>query len=253
MPPPILPSAPITRVGLFATCMADFAAPGPALAALEVLRAIGAQQGFEVVVPPAQGCCGQPAFNSGYPNSAAPVLAHTVAAFDGCDAVVTIAGSCASMVAHHGPGLVASASGLSDRLWEFTQFVVEFGADLPLRLDATVTWHDGCHMTRVLGERTTPRELLGRIEGLRVVEMVDADGCCGFGGTFAVKFPDLSAAMADVKLEHAMATEVDLLVSADPGCLLQLATRAARVGVPVRTLHVAELVRDALAPVGAIA
>ena len=234
------------RVGLWPTCMADLTSAGPALAALDVLRAMG----FDPVVPPDAGCCGQPAFNTGQPRAAAPVLGHTVEAFEGCDAIVTVAGSCAAMVAHNGPALVPAASGFARRMWEFTQFVAAFGADLPLHLDATVTYHDGCHMTRVLGERTTPRRLLSRIGGLRVVEMVDPDGCCGFGGTFAVKFPELSAAMADVKLDHAAATDVDWIVSADPGCLVHLSGRAGATGRTLRTGHIAEIVRDALVQAG---
>jgi len=237
------------RVGFWPTCMGDLAAAGPALAALEVVRAMG----FDPVVPADAGCCGQPAFNSGQPRAAAPVLRHTVDAFAGCDAIVTVAGSCAAMVSHNGPGLVPAASGFADRLWEFTQFVAAFGRDLPLRLDTTVTYHDGCHMTRVLGEHRTPREVLSRIEGLRLVEMVDADGCCGFGGTFAVKFPELSAAMADVKLEHAAITDVEWIVSADPGCLLHISGRADATGRPLRTRHIAEIVRDALVPAGVTA
>jgi L-lactate dehydrogenase complex protein LldE len=233
-----------TRVGFWPTCMSDLAAPGPALAALEVLRAMG----FDPVVPANAGCCGQPAFNTGRPRAAAPVLRHTIDAFEGCDAVVTVAGSCAAMVAHNGPALVPAASGFAGRLWEFSQFVAAFGADLRLRLDATVTYHEGCHMTRVLGEHRSPRELLARIERLRLVEMVDADGCCGFGGTFAVKFPGLSAAMADVKLDHAAATAVDWIVSADPGCLMHLGGRAGATGRALRTRHIAEIVRDALVP-----
>ena len=233
-----------TRVGFWPTCMGDLAATGPALAALEVLRAMG----FDPIVPPDAGCCGQPAFNSGRPVAAAPVLRHTVGAFEGCDAVVTIAGSCAAMVSHNGPALVPTASGFAHRMWEFTQFVAAFGRHLPLRLDTTVTYHEGCHMSRVLGEHGSPREVLSRIEGLRLVEMVDPDGCCGFGGTFSVKFPDLSAAMADVKLDHAAAAHVEWIVSADPGCLMHLEGRADATHRSLRTRHIAEIVRDALVP-----
>lgn len=233
------------RVALFTTCLADFAAPGPLAATIAVLEAIG----VEVVVPRDQTCCGQPALNSGFPAQAGRVLAQTLDSLDGAEAVVTLAGSCAAMIVHHSTRLLgaeaASRSGVRN-LWEFTQFVAAFGEDLDLELDATVTYHDGCHMTRLLGERTAPRTVLGRIRGLRLVEMPDSDTCCGFGGTFSAKFPELSVAMADVKLDNAAAARAEYVVSADPGCLMQLQTRADAAGRPIRTRHIAEIVRDAM-------
>lgn len=233
------------RVALFATCIGDFATPGPVTATVEVLRAMG----FSVDIPAAQTCCGQPALNSGFPREAARVQAHLLDSLDGADAVVTPAGSCAAMIAHHSPRLLgptaAGRAGVA-HLWEFTQFVEAFGQDLDLALDATVTYHDGCHMTRFLGERSTPRALLSRIRGLQLVEMRDSTTCCGFGGTFAAKLPELSVAMGDVKLANAQDTRAHYLVSADPGCLLHLQTRADATGRAVTTRHIAELVRDAL-------
>jgi L-lactate dehydrogenase complex protein LldE len=229
--------------------MGDFAAPGPALAAVDVLRRLG----FDVDLPTDQTCCGQPAFNSGYPDAAREVVRASLRAFAGYDAVVTTAGSCAAMLVAHVPELVGPhepAVHVVDRVWELTQFLVAFGPDAGLRLDATVTYHDSCHMTRILGERSTPRTLLGRIDGLRVLEMRGSDTCCGFGGTFCAKFPDLSVAMADVKLDQARATGADYLVSADPGCLMHLQARSLARGLDVRTRHIAELVRDAM-PAGA--
>lgn len=239
------PAACPRRVTLFTTCLADFAAQGPLAAAIEVLEAMGA----EVIVPRDQTCCGQPALNSGFPGQAGRVLGQTLSSLDGAEAVVTLAGSCAAMIAHHAEPLLGPAA--ADRagvrnLWEFTQFVAAFGDHLDLELDATLTYHDGCHMTRLLGERTTPRQVLGRIRGLRLVEMGDSETCCGFGGTFSAKFPELSVAMADVKLDNAEAADVQYVVSADPGCLMQLQTRADATGRSLRTRHIAEIVRDAL-------
>jgi len=235
---------PPTRVAVFGTCMGDFAAPGPVLAAVEVLRGLG----FEVDLPRGQTCCGQPALNSGYPDAARSVLRESIGALAAYDAVVTIAGSCAAMLVVHARHLIGADdphAAVLDRVWELTQFLVEFGRPAPLRLDATVTYHDSCHMTRTLGERTAPREVLAGIEGMQLVEMRGSDTCCGFGGTFCAKFPDLSVAMADVKLDQARATGADYLVSADPGCLMHLQARALARGLDVRTRHVAELVRDA--------
>lgn len=233
------------RVTLFATCLADFAAAGVVSASIEVLEAMG----FRVDLPRDQTCCGQPALNSGFPKQAGRVMSQTLDSVDAAQAVVATAGSCAAMIAHNAVRLLgpdaASRSGVR-HLWEFTQFVEAFGQDLDLELDATVTYHDGCHMARFLGERTTPRSLLSRIRGLRLVEMADSDTCCGFGGTFSAKFPELSVAMSDVKLDHASGTGAQYVVSADPGCLMQLQARADATGRRVQTRHIAEIVRDAL-------
>ena len=238
------PRAP-RKVALFVSCVSDFAAPGPAKAAVEVLEAMG----VEVELPLAQTCCGQPALNSGYPDEARKLVRRWLRVFEPYDAVVTVSGSCAAMLHHHAARLVAAdprAPTPVARTYEFTQFVAAFGAGLNLRLDATVTYHDSCHMARSLGERTSPREVLGRVAGLRLVEMADSDTCCGFGGTFAAKFADVSVAMADTKLDNAEGSGVRDLVSADPGCLLHLQARAGATGRPTRTRHIAELLRDAL-------
>lgn len=233
------------RIALFTTCMADFATPGPALASIEVLEAMGCT----VEVPTGQTCCGQPAYNSGFTSKAVPVAEQTLDALAGYEAVVCPAGSCVAMLKHH----IGQATRLSperartlSRIYEFTQFVVAHGEGLELAYDATVTYHDSCHMTRTLGERSTPRTLLGRIRGVRLVEMLDSDSCCGFGGTFSVKFPDLSVAMADVKLDHEQDANVDLIVGSDPGCLLHQEARARATGRKLAFRHIAELTRDAL-------
>jgi len=233
------------RVALFATCLADFAAPGLISATVEVLEAMGVQ----VDLPSDQTCCGQPALNSGFPKEAGRVMRQTLDSLEGAEAVVTPAGSCAAMIAHNVVRLLGPDAGARSgvrQLWEFTQFVEAFGQDLDLELDATVTYHDGCHMTRFLGERSTPRALLSRIRGLRLVEMPDSDTCCGFGGTFSAKFPELSVAMSDVKLGNVASTGARYVVSADPGCLMQLQTRADATGRPLQTRHIAEIVRDAM-------
>lgn len=246
----------VDTVALFATCMTDFAAPGPAAAAVRVIEAMG----YSVEVPQGQSCCGQPALNSGYPEAAARLIGSWSRAFDGYAAVVSVAGSCAATMHHHGPALaVTSAAGAGaaaaldralPRLWEFSQFVAEFGGDIDLALDAEVTYHDSCHMTRMLGERHTPREVLARIRGVRLTEMTDSDTCCGFGGTFSVKFPEVSTAMADFKLDAAAESGARYVVSSDPGCLTHLAARALRrgrhSGPDMRFLHLAELVDLAL-------
>lgn len=231
------------KVALFSTCIADFAAPGPATAAKDVLTRLG----WDVEVPTRQSCCGQPALNSGFPDEAAKLVTSWLDTFSRYEHVVTIAGSCAAMLLHHGPELVAKRRHKPfPKLWEFSQFLVEHHPDIKLHFDARVTYHDSCHMTRMLGERTTPRQVLSKVDGLTLVEMADSDTCCGFGGTFSVKFPEVSTAMADMKLGTVQETAADYLVSSDPGCLTHLAARAKDQKKNVKTLHLAELVQMAL-------
>ncbi|MGH3326721.1 MAG: (Fe-S)-binding protein, partial [Streptomycetales bacterium] len=235
------------RVALFVSCVADLAAPGPARAAVEVLEALG----FGVDVPRGQTCCGQPALNSGYPEAARRLMRHWLDVFEPYDTVVSPSGSCPATIHHQYPRVLHGqdrerARALVDRTYELSQFVAAHGAGLPLALEATLTYHDSCHMLRSLGERDAPRTVLGRIAGLRVVEMPNAEVCCGFGGTFAAKFADLSVAMADRKLADARGTGAHYLVSADPGCLMHLSARARAAGLPVRPRHLAEVLRDAL-------
>jgi len=180
-----------TNVALFVTCVGDLVAPGAPRAAVEVLEAMGVR----VEVPRAQTCCGQPALNSGYPQEARILARRWLRTFAPYDAVVSVSGSCTATVQHAYLRLLEGTErqqvqDLAAKSWEFTQFVAEFGHDLTLRLDATVTYHDSCHMLRTLHERESPRKLLGRIEGLTLVEMSDSEVCCGFGGTFATKMPE---------------------------------------------------------------
>lgn len=238
---------PPRRVALFVSCVADLAVPGPARAAVEILEAMGCR----VDVPPGGTCCGQPALNSGYPDESRRLMRHWIETFEPYEAVVSPSGSCTATVHHHYPRVLEEpwagrARSVIERLFELTQFVTEYGTDLKLRLEATVTYHDSCHMLRSLGERRSPREMLERIDGVRLIEMPNSEQCCGFGGTFSAKFPEVSVALADQKLAEARATGARYLVSADPGCLLHLAARARAAGVPVRSRHVAELIRDAL-------
>ena len=235
------------RVALFLSCAADLAMPAAATATREILEALD----VEVVVPASQSCCGQVALNTGHTGPARQLARHWVETFAPYDAVVSPSGSCVATV-HHGVQRVAEepwaeqSRALADRTWELTQFLAAYGADLPLALRARVAWHDSCHMLRTLREKDAPRTVLGRVEGLELEEVPDAESCCGFGGTFATKFPELSCEMGDRKLRSAAAAGVDYLVSADPGCLLHLGGRSRKAGGGVPTIHVAELVRRAM-------
>lgn len=235
------------RVALFTSCAADLAAPAPALAAVRVLEATGAA----VDVPSTQTCCGQMALNSGYPGPAARLMRRWVRVFEDYDVVVGVSGSCTATVHHQFPRVLEGrwrrrAEEVVGRTWELTQFLAEHGASLELALSGDVTWHDSCHMLRSLGEKASPRDVLGRVRGLRLHEAVDNEVCCGFGGTFALKYPELSCAMADRKIDDVATTSATHVVSSDPTCLLHLAGRAERRDAPLRTLHVAELLAAAL-------
>ncbi|GAB3486924.1 (Fe-S)-binding protein [Nocardiopsis coralliicola] len=218
-----------------------------------------ARMGVRATAPAAQSCCGQPALNSGHPRPAAALARHWVRTFERYPAVVSVSGSCTATAVHHYPRLLTGgwrsrAAAVLERTWEFTRFVADYGAALPARAQpgpggepATACYHDSCHMLRTLGERAAPRTVLDRIGGLELREMEDPDICCGFGGTFAVKFPEVSTAMADRKLDQAARTGAGDLVSADAGCLLHLQARAARRGgTGQRHLHVAEVLAAAL-------
>lgn len=256
------PPAP-RRVAVFASCIADVAAPGPVRATVRVLEAMG----VDVTLPAGQTCCGQPALNSGFPDQARRLMRHWIEVFEPYDAVVSPSGSCTATVFHQYPRVLTGAWAgrarvLADRTYELSQFVAAFGADLPLRLEATVTYHDSCHMLRGLGESAAPREVLGRIAGLRLVEMAEHETCCGFGGTFAAKFPEVSVGLADQKLSAAADSGARYLVSADPGCLTHLTARIVDGAGPAGTTpretstrgavrgprirHIAELISDAL-------
>ena len=234
------------RVSLFVTCMVDQLMPQVGMAMAEVLERLG----YRVDFPEEQTCCGQPAFNSGYRDQARTVARHFLDTFEASEAVVVPSGSCASMVVHHYAELfakdaatLARAEALAARVWEFSAFLTEVAGveDVGARLQDVVTYHDGCHTLREMGIREAPRRLLAQVRGLELREMQPAEECCGFGGTFAVKFAELSGAIARTKLEAILRTGASTVVSADPSCLLQIQGALSRAGAPVRTLHLAEV------------
>jgi L-lactate dehydrogenase complex protein LldE len=211
------------RVQLFATCLGDLVLPDAVADAEALLRAAG----HEVLFPEHQICCGQPAFNAGHHRAAARVARTFVKAFARDVPVVTPSGSCAAMVAHHLPGLVGVEP---YEVYELSAFLA--GSQLPVsNAGRTVAYHDSCHMLRELGVSEQPRALL-EASGARVVPLRRADLCCGFGGTFSVRRPEVSVAMADDKLGDASGSGAEALVTADPGCLMHLQARSERTGGP---------------------
>jgi L-lactate dehydrogenase complex protein LldE len=234
------------RVALFITCLADQFFPQVGECAVEVLR----RQGAKVTFNPAQTCCGQPAFNTGFRNEAREVAARVLDLFDDADYVVAPSGSCASMVRVFYPELfehdlarLERAEKLRSRFFEFSEFLVkvlgveDVGASFPHR----VAYHDSCHLLRELGIEDEPRRLLRAVRGIALVDMEDYKLCCGFGGTFSVKFPEVSVALGLDKVQAAMQVGAEYLVANDGGCLMHLAGVIHRLHLPLKTLHLAEL------------
>lgn len=241
------PALDFVRIGLFVTCLVDLLRPRIGFAALSLLRAAG----VEAVVPPAQTCCGQPAYNSGDRAAARPLARKLLHEFAACDYVVVPSGSCAGMIRAHYPGLLADdpaahapARALAARTFELSQFLVNVlrHERWPGDFSGSLTYHDSCSALRELGIKTEPRQLLARLPGVRLVEMQEPETCCGFGGTFAVKFGDIATQMAERKCAHIAATGADAVVAADLGCLLHIEGRLRRRGDrATRVLHLAEV------------
>lgn len=235
------------KVGLFVTCLVDLMRPRIGFAAMKLLESAGC----EVVVPQSQTCCGQPAYNSG-DRAAALALARKVAReFDGCDYVVLPSGSCAGMIRTHyadlardDGALARDFARLAERTYELTDFLASvLKVDkLPGTFRGTITYHDSCAGLRELGVKAQPRALLHKLPGLVIREMDGAEECCGFGGTFSVKYGDVSAQIAERKCAHIQASGADAVVLGDLGCMLNIEGKLRRMGdEKTRVLHVAEV------------
>ncbi len=234
------------RVALFVTCLVDLHRPSIGFAAIRLLE----QAGCQVEVPRAQTCCGQPAYNSGDRATTRDLAAGILDAFGGYDYVVVPSGSCGGMLKHHlphlfddDPNLRARADALAARTFELVSFLTDVMAveRLPSRnVGGSVTYHDSCSGLRELGIKRQPRKLLEAI-GASIAEMADAEVCCGFGGTFCVKYPDISVRMVSDKTRDIVATGADTVLAGDLGCLLNIAGRLQRDGHRTHVRHVAEV------------
>ncbi len=233
------------RVGLFITCLVDLLRPSVGFAAVKLLE----DSGCEVVVP-RQTCCGQPAYNSGDRATARDIALSVIDAFAGCDHVVAPSGSCAGMLRRHYPALLGGepamarrADAFAAKCHELTSFLVDVRgvAQVAASFPKTVAYHDGCSGLRELGVRAQPRRLLASVEGLALIEMAESDTCCGFGGTFAVKYGEVSDAIAGKKCANVEATGASALLSGDLGCLMNMAGKLSRQGKAIETRHVAEV------------
>ena len=242
------------RVGLFVTCLVDLMRPSIGFAAIRLLEAGGA----DVVVPPTQTCCGQPAHNSGDRADAVALARKLVGEFEGCDYVVAPSGSCSGMIRTHYADLFAGDATMSSRVaalaartYELTDFLenVLALASPPGRFDGRVTYHDCCAGLREMGVKRQPRALLANVPGVELTEMADCETCCGFGGTFSIKFGDISARLADNKCRNVRATGADAVVLGDLGCMLNIEGRLRRSGDSrTRVLHIAEILAGAAPP-----
>lgn len=237
-------------VTLFIPCFVDKLYPNVGISVVKVLEHLG----HRVECPEAIACCGQPAFNSGYWDEARAVAGPVLEQLREAETVVIPSGSCGAMLKVFYPQLFAgrpqesAARSLSARVWEFSDFLVrELGVtDLGAHFPHRVTFHDGCHGLRELGLKRPPRELLSHVRGLELVEMDAAETCCGFGGTFAAKFPAISTAMGEVKCASALRTQAEFVVSNDSSCLMHIQGLATRQRQPIRTLHLAEVLASHL-------
>jgi L-lactate dehydrogenase complex protein LldE len=234
------------RVTLFVTCLVDQLFPKIGLSMAEVLERLG----YKLDFPEAQTCCGQPAFNSGQWDAARQVARHFLDVFRDAECVVCSSGSCAAMVAHHFEELFAGDAArlgevraLKPRIHEFSQFLLDVAGveDVGARYDGVVTFHDSCHGLRELGIKEGPRRLLAGVRGLELREMDIPEECCGFGGTFSVKFPEISGGMARTKIDSILRTGAGAVVGLDSSCLMQIEGGLRRAGSDVRTMHLAEV------------
>ena len=231
-------------VTLFIPCFVDALYPRAGISMVEILERLG----HTVVCPEEIACCGQPPFNSGYWDEARTIAAPVLEKLAGAEVIVIGSGSCGAMVKKFYPELFAKtpqaelAKEVAARTWEFSDFLVsQLGVtDLGAKFPHKVTYHDGCHGLRELGIKTSPRVLLGKVDGLQLVEMKD-EICCGFGGTFSAKFPMISTAMGEVKCAAAAETGAEYIVSADSSCLMHIQGLLSRQGKPTKTISLAEV------------
>jgi len=244
-------ATPRFQVALYVTCLVDLFRPSVAFDSIQLLE----QAGCKVTVPNLQTCCGQPTYNTGDYESTIPLARQVIAAFEFADYVVVPSGSCAGMICHHYPKLLQDewhdrALALAAKTFELTTFLADIAkierAPGQVRQLPTVTYHDSCAGLRELGVKDQPRALLKDLCDLEVSELSQTEVCCGFGGTFCAKMPELSGKMVGDKLDSALATEATILAGGDMGCLMNIAGRAKRLGKVIEVRHIAELLADDL-------
>jgi len=234
------------QVALFVTCLVDIFRPTVGFASIKLLE----DAGCEVHVPQAQTCCGQPAWNSGDRENTVEIAKQVIEAFEKYDYIVAPSGSCAGMIKIHYPEMFEKipdwrerAVNLSAKTHEIVSFLTDVMAvdQVPVKLNSKITYHDSCAGLRELGISQQPRKLLNSVEGLNVVEMKDCETCCGFGGTFAVKYSDISDSIVTEKTANIVAAKPDILLAGDLGCLMNMAGKLKRQGSKIEVRHVVEV------------
>ena len=234
------------RVGLFVTCLVDVFRPAVGFAAVKLIQ----DAGCTVDVPSAQTCCGQPAYNSGDRADAKALARQVLEAFENFDYIVAPSGSCSGMLKEHYPALFADepdlharAQTVADKTYELVSFLADVCGvqSVEAAYAGTVTYHDSCAGLRELGIKQQPRTLLNSVKGLELKEMSDSEVCCGFGGTFCIKYPEISNRMVSDKIANIQASGADTLLAGDMGCLLNMAGKLKREGSSVKVRHVAEI------------
>jgi L-lactate dehydrogenase complex protein LldE len=234
------------KATLFIQCLVDGMYPEVGHAMVRLFERIG----VGVDIPLSQTCCGQPAFNSGYRKQATSAAKKFIKIFESADVIVCPSGSCVDMVKHQYPGLFQEGSlwqdrakRVSEKIFELTEFVVDVLGieDVGARFLGKVTYHDSCHLNRYLKVANQPRKLIAKVEGTELIEMENSDRCCGFGGTFSVKYPDISTAILEEKVDNIIATGADAVVGCDISCLMNIQGRLNRRNSSVKIMHIAQL------------
>lgn len=236
------------KVTLFVTCLVDMFQGDVGKATVELLERLGC----EIEFPTTQVCCGQPSYNSGYVEQSKITMQNMIATFENAEYVVTPSGSCAYMFKEY-PHIFKGdliweerAINLANKTYELTEFIVDVlqVKNVGAKLNGKATYHASCHMTRLLGVKKAPIELLQHVEGLEYVELPGKNRCCGFGGTFAVKMGNISGQMVDEKVNNIEETDADILIGADASCLMNIGGRINRIGKPIRVMHIAEVLNS---------
>lgn len=234
------------EVTLFIQCLIDHLYPEVGHAMVAIFRKLG----ISISCPTDQTCCGQPSFNAGYRKEAKKAAKRFIQIFENAETIVCPSGSCVDMIRHHYPHLfsnepewLSKAEAVASKTFELTEYLVDVlnVEDLGAEFEGTITYHDSCHLLRNIGVREQPRKLISNIKGAELVEMSQSDKCCGFGGAFSIKYPDISTAMLEDKIKNILLSGADTVVGCDIGCLMNMAGMLSRRDIPVKVKHIAEI------------
>jgi len=246
-----LSSSSNVNASIFITCLVDQLYPEVGQSMVNILRKLGVNLDF----PKEQTCCGQPAFNSGYHREAKDMARRYMKIFKGNNYIIVPSGSCGAMIRvfynqlfQDEPDVLSELEELSSRVFEFSEFLVQILGitDVDGKLNGDVTYHDCCHLRRELGIISQPRDLIKSVKGINFVELNQSDVCCGFGGTFAIKYPDISGAILDQKIRNIKNSGADILVANDTSCLMHMRGSFSRLGLDIEAMHIAEFLDKAM-------